>query len=171
VLFRSAVTVCQYEDDTDPAAPTPRRFRNAIVAVAPNADAFQNALERAKRMIAAEQIKKDARHGDSGALVREQLTRLEPTLAHEFKLQTCRAFDTVVRADGVAGRFEEKYQDRIFGVFQRLHPRDVFEGTGIGLALCRKIVERHGGQIAARSTPGKGSVFEVLLPVVQAKRQ
>ncbi|MGA2585472.1 MAG: DUF499 domain-containing protein [Candidatus Aminicenantales bacterium] len=105
-----AVNVCQYEDDTDPAAPTPRRFRNAIVAVAPNPDAFQNALERTKRLIAAEQIKKDARHGDSGALVREQLTRLEPTLAREFKLQTCRAFDTVVRADGVAGRFEEKYQ-------------------------------------------------------------
>lgn len=105
-----AVNVCQYEDDTDPAVPTPRRFRNAIVAVAPNPDAFQNALERAKRLIAAEQIKKDARHGDSGALVREQLARLEPSLAREFKLQTCRAFDTVVRADGVAGRFEEKYQ-------------------------------------------------------------
>lgn len=105
-----AVTVCKYEDDADPAAPIPRRFRNAIVAVAPNHDAFQNALERAKRMIAAEQIRKDARHGDSGALVREQLARIEPTLAREFKLQTCRAFDTVVRADGVAGRFEEKYQ-------------------------------------------------------------
>jgi len=105
-----AVNVCQYEDDTDQAAPTPRRFRNAIVAVAPNPDGFQNALERAKRMIAAEQIKRDARQGDSGALVREQLARLEPTLAREFKLQTCRAFDTVIRADGVAGRFEEKYQ-------------------------------------------------------------
>jgi hypothetical protein len=105
-----AVTVCQYEDDTDPAAPTPRRFRNAIVAVAPNPEAFQNALDRAKRLIAAEHIKKDARHGDSGAMVREQLARLEPTLAREFKIQTCRAFDTVVRADGVAGRFEEKYQ-------------------------------------------------------------
>lgn len=105
-----AVNVCKYEDDTDPAAPTPRGFRNAIVAVAPNPDGFQNALERAKRLIAAEQIKKDARHGDSGSLVREQLARLEPSLAREFKIQTCRAFDTVVRADGVAGRFEEKYQ-------------------------------------------------------------
>ena len=54
-------------------------------------------------------------------------------------------------------------------MFQRLHPRDVFEGTGIGLALCRKIVERHGGQITARSTPGQGSVFEVLLPVAHPK--
>jgi two-component system, LuxR family, sensor kinase FixL len=61
--------------------------------------------------------------------------------------------------------FEQKHDERIFGVFQRLHPRDVFEGMGIGLALCRKIVERHGGSITARSVPGQGSVFEVLLPV------
>ena len=66
--------------------------------------------------------------------------------------------------------FEERHQERIFGVFQRLHPRDVFEGMGIGLALCRKIVERHGGQITARGRPGQGSVFEILLPVVQNER-
>jgi signal transduction histidine kinase len=71
----------------------------------------------------------------------------------------------VVGDNGIG--IEEKYQERIFGLFQRLHPRDVFEGTGIGLALCRKIVERHGGQITAHSMPGKGTVFEVLLPLVQ----
>jgi signal transduction histidine kinase len=65
--------------------------------------------------------------------------------------------------------FEEKYRERIFDVFQRLYPRDVFEGTGIGLALCRKIVERHGGQITARSTPGRGSVFEIILPAAHPK--
>ncbi len=62
--------------------------------------------------------------------------------------------------------FEERHQERIFGVFQRLHPRDVFEGVGIGLALCRKIAERHGGKITARGIPDEGSVFEVLLPAV-----
>lgn len=71
----------------------------------------------------------------------------------------------VVQDNGIG--FDEQDRHRIFQMFQRLHPRDVFEGAGIGLALCRKIVERHEGRITARSTPGKGSVFEILLPITQ----
>jgi two-component system sensor kinase FixL len=67
--------------------------------------------------------------------------------------------------------FDQQYAERIFGIFQRLHPRDIYEGTGIGLAICRRIVEFHGGQISVQSTPGKGSTFEVLLPVVPAKKK
>ena len=67
--------------------------------------------------------------------------------------------------------FEEQYRERIFGIFQRLHPRDVYEGTGIGLAICRRIAEYHGGTITATSTPGRGSTFEVLLPVAQAGKR
>ena len=67
--------------------------------------------------------------------------------------------------------FDEKYSTRIFGIFQRLHPRDVYEGTGIGLAICLRIVEQHGGTISAHSVPGKGSTFEVLLPVAPTKRK
>lgn len=73
---------------------------------------------------------------------------------------TCRIS---VRDNGIG--FDEKYLDRIFQVFQRLHGRDEYEGTGVGLALCRKIVERHGGTITARSRVGQGSVFIVILPL------
>lgn len=65
--------------------------------------------------------------------------------------------------------FDEKYLDRVFGIFQRLHSRDVYEGTGIGLAICRRIVERHQGTITARSVPGRGTTFEIVLPVAHPK--
>jgi PAS domain S-box-containing protein len=65
---------------------------------------------------------------------------------------------------------DEKYLDRIFTIFQRLHPRDEYGGTGLGLALCQKIVERHNGEITARSTPGEGTTFIVILPVKQGDR-
>ncbi|WNG31130.1 PAS domain-containing protein [Cystobacter fuscus] len=78
-------------------------------------------------------------------------------------------YELVVEDNGIG--FEEKFAERIFDVFQRLHGRGQYEGTGIGLAICRKIVERHGGHIRARSTPGEGSAFLVSLPLKQLMRQ
>jgi PAS domain S-box-containing protein len=62
--------------------------------------------------------------------------------------------------------FEPKYRDRIFQVFQRLHGRSEYEGTGIGLAICRKIVERHQGSLTVQSQPGEGAKFIVNLPII-----
>ncbi len=71
----------------------------------------------------------------------------------------------VVEDNGIG--FEEKYLDRIFTVFQRLHGRTQYEGSGVGLAVCRKIVERHGGNITAQSKPNKGAKFIFSLPAKQ----
>lgn len=60
--------------------------------------------------------------------------------------------------------FEQQYADRIFTLFNRLHDKDEFEGTGIGLAICKKIVENHNGYIYAEGTPGIGAKFTIFLP-------
>ena len=71
---------------------------------------------------------------------------------------------TITVADNGIG-FDEKYAEKIFRMFVRLHGRDQYEGSGIGLSICRKIVERHGGTIAATSATGQGATFTVTLPV------
>jgi two-component system sensor kinase FixL len=76
-------------------------------------------------------------------------------------------YELLVEDNGIG--FDEKYLDRIFEVFQRLHGRGEYEGTGMGLAICRKIVEHHGGTITARSAPGRGAAFIVALPGTQPK--
>lgn len=60
--------------------------------------------------------------------------------------------------------FEQKFADKIFSIFQRLHNDRSFSGTGIGLALCKKIVDNHDGRIAVESEPGKGTTFRIFLP-------
>ena len=72
----------------------------------------------------------------------------------------------IVVADNGIG-FEVQYVEQVFTLFQRLHSRQEYEGTGIGLAVCRKIAHRHGGSIVAKSEKGQGATFIVKLPVKQ----
>jgi PAS domain S-box-containing protein len=74
-------------------------------------------------------------------------------------------FQILVEDNGIG--FHEKYLDRIFNAFQRLHGRSEYEGTGMGLAICRKIVERHDGTITAQSRTSKGATFIITLPLQQ----
>jgi light-regulated signal transduction histidine kinase (bacteriophytochrome) len=66
--------------------------------------------------------------------------------------------------------FDEKYLDRIFNVFQRLHTRNEYEGTGMGLAIVKKITLYHGGDVTAKSKPGEGSTFILTIPVAHPKK-
>jgi light-regulated signal transduction histidine kinase (bacteriophytochrome) len=71
------------------------------------------------------------------------------------------AWRIIVSDNGIG--FEPKYSERIFQIFQRLHGRGEYEGSGIGLSICRKIVDRHGGSITAQSQPGLGTTFTITL--------
>ncbi|WP_297737039.1 ATP-binding protein [uncultured Maricaulis sp.] len=76
------------------------------------------------------------------------------------------AIARIAVADNGVG-FEPRHAERIFGMFERLHGRDEFDGTGVGLATCRKIAERHAGELTAWGEPDSGAVFTLLLPVRQ----
>ena len=82
------------------------------------------------------------------------------------KSSIAQTMHTIFVADQGIG-FDEKYLNRIFQPFQRLHGASQYEGTGMGLAICRRIIERHGGNITARSQPGQGATFIFSLPAVQ----
>ena len=66
--------------------------------------------------------------------------------------------------------FDSKYAERIFQTFTRLNSKNMYEGTGLGLALCKKIVERHNGEITAIAGKGEGAVFAITIPLKQCKK-
>ena len=76
--------------------------------------------------------------------------------------------ELTIKDNGIG--FDEKYSEKIFAMFQRLHGRNEYEGTGVGLAVCRRIADRHGGTIAAKSKAGEGATFTVTLPLARTNQ-
>lgn len=110
--------------------------------------------------------------GDGGQLVRLFQNLLENALKYRKKDVPLRVRVSAAREGGewIFGvhdngiGLEPQFYDRIFRMFKRLHQREEYDGTGMGLAICRKIVERHGGRIWVESTPGEGSTFYFSVP-------
>lgn len=96
-------------------------------------------------------------------LIRAKRVPASALTGSKMPVQLATTYHQIDVADNGIG-FEEKDRERIFLVFQRLHGRHEFSGTGIGLAICRKVVENHGGLITASSQPGQGATFTVYLP-------
>jgi PAS domain S-box-containing protein len=92
----------------------------------------------------------------------------QPPLVHVSAIQAGGAWQFSVSDNGIG--IEPQYQERIFALFQRLHSRAEYPGTGIGLAICKKIVERHGGQIRVDSEPGRGTTCVVRLPMTPVRK-
>jgi len=92
--------------------------------------------------------------------------KFSPAQGGAISVRSYRDQDRVVIAvaDGGIG-FDMKYHDRIFGIFERLHAQEKYPGTGVGLAIVRKVAERHGGRAWAESEPERGSVFFLALPI------
>ncbi len=88
------------------------------------------------------------------------------TLTSDERLVQGRNFACITLQDNGIG-FENTYAERIFDTFTRLNSKDKYEGTGLGLALCKKITERHGGSIVASGNPGIGATFTIMLPMQQ----
>jgi len=80
---------------------------------------------------------------------------------------TKKGYEIKVSDNGIG--FDEKYLDRIFNPFQRLHSKNEYEGTGMGTAICKKIVERHKGSLTANSEVNKGSTFIIKLPEIRGE--
>ena len=77
--------------------------------------------------------------------------------------------EITIKDNGIG--FDERYTEKIFAMFQRLHGRTEYEGTGVGLAVCRRIADRHGGTIAAKGKPNEGATFTVTLPLAHANQE
>jgi PAS domain S-box-containing protein len=101
--------------------------------------------------------------------------KFQPPGGHPVVKVSARTFTSIageqyceltVQDNGIG--FDEQYSEKIFAVFQRLHGRGEYEGTGVGLAICRRITDRHQGSITAKSQLGKGATFTIRLPVRQS---
>lgn len=156
--------------------PQPFKKMDLVKIVREAADVFEASVKETGCKIEIENI--PAIEADESQMLRLFQNLIANAL--KFRGETChiRIFgkldgkgscELFVRDNGIG--FEPQFAELIFKPFQRLHGRKEYDGTGMGLAICRKIAEGHGGSIRAESEPGKGSTFIIRLPLRQDRRE
>ena len=125
----------------------------AIIVPSQFRQLFQNILSNSIKFVSE----------DVQPVIKISHTYLEPEEVQNFHLQKANRYLKIAFEDNGIG-FEEEYAGKIFQIFHRLHGRMEYEGTGIGLAICKKIVEHHGGIIYATGRPNQGAIMTLILP-------
>jgi signal transduction histidine kinase len=114
---------------------------------------FQNLLSNSLKFV----------RDDVQPVVTIKCSYLKPYQVSHYQLGPAEKYLKLEFSDNGIG-FENEFAGKIFAIFQRLHGRSEYEGSGIGLAICKKIVEHHGGVIYAAGVPGQGATFTIILP-------
>ena len=96
-------------------------------------------------------------------MLSEKEIKKYPSLVQRQVEEQLSYIEIVFKDNGIG--FEQKYAKQIFAIFQRLHDSETYLGTGIGLALCKKIIENHHGEIFVKAKENKGAAFHIILPV------
>ncbi len=139
---------------------------NAVIKVAslPVIEAVYSEMKQLFNNLISNAIK--FKSHDKAPLIEISSTPLDKKEKDEYHLPLERTYHKIELSDNGIG-FEAEYAERIFQIFQRLHGKTEYAGSGIGLAICKKITDNHEGLIVAKSNPGKGSVFVIILPEKQ----
>ena len=141
--------------------------RNAVITVEkmPQIEAVPGQIRQVFQNIISNVLKFSRKDGPPEINISaDTVTDLNPDSAAFAGGQYCRI---IIRDNGIG--FNEKYLSKIFTIFQRLHTSDLYEGTGIGLAIAKKVIDKHGGLITARSREGEGATFIIVLPLKQPR--
>jgi signal transduction histidine kinase len=105
--------------------------------------------------------------GNLSPVITIRSSPLTPAEKEERRLNRNWEYTDISISDNGIG-FDQKFAEQIFVIFQRLHMKEEFEGTGIGLALCKKIADNHNGLIYAEGAEGEGATFHIILPVARS---
>ena len=154
LLLREVLQTLEHKIEATAAVLESDALPEAVIIPAQIRQLFQNLLSNALKF----------RKADEPPRIRITARTLFARDAQELGLPGHQPYCEIQFADNGIG-FSNEYAQKIFTIFQRLHGKSEYEGSGIGLAICKKIVEHHGGTIYATGEVGKGSVFTVVLPV------